>query len=259
MIQILVCNKVYVTPEMKRKKLLYKIYFIISVFLVICLSTYYIYAEYDRTKSEQVSQEILDNINIGVTEISEPSNNSGVSVENDVIVVVLNDTETEEISVADLLRDAKEKISENEATSQAIPIIYTASDGTRYSTIGVITIPKLNITYPILSDWNYEILKNATCKYHGPDPNQVGNFCIIGHNYRNNSFFSKLNTLDKMDIIQITDTTGKTIEYAVYDKYTVDPDDTRCTSQLTNGRREITLITCYNNGKQRTIIKATET
>ena len=60
--QILVSEKLYVTPSMKRKKKFFKIEFFLSVFLVCLLSSYYIYAEYDRNKSEQVSQEILAQI-----------------------------------------------------------------------------------------------------------------------------------------------------------------------------------------------------
>ena len=43
-----------------------------------------------------------------------------------------------------------------------------------------------------------------------------------------------------------------------YDKYVVDPTDVSCTSQNTDGRREITLITCTNDSKQRVIVKARE-
>lgn len=265
MIQILVCDKVYVTPEMKRKKRLYKLYFILSVFLVICLSSYYIYAEYDRNKSAQVSQEILESINKELINIGRAmddgpldENGGSVRVEDDVIVVVLNDNTTEEIKIDDLLADARQQIEENESNNQQETLVYTASDGTQYYTIGVITIPKIDIKYPILSTWNYELLKIAPCMFYGAEPNQVGNCCIIAHNYRSgNTFFTNLIKVEYQDIIQITDTSGKTVDYIVYDKYTVDPEDTRCTSQKTDGKKEITLITCYNKGTQRTVIKAT--
>ena len=52
--------------------------------------------------------------------------------------------------------------------------------------------------------------------------------------------------------------TGRTIEYKVYNKYVVEPTDTSCTSQLTNGRKELTLITCTNYGTQRLVVKCTE-
>ena len=57
--QILITEKLYITPELKRKKFIYKIEFFLSVFLVCLLFSYYIYAEYDRNKTEQVSQDIL--------------------------------------------------------------------------------------------------------------------------------------------------------------------------------------------------------
>ena len=60
--QILVSEKLYITPELKRKKRMYKIDFFISVFLVCVLFSYYIYAEYDKNKNEAISQEILSNL-----------------------------------------------------------------------------------------------------------------------------------------------------------------------------------------------------
>ena len=80
--------------------------------------------------------------------------------------------------------------------------------------------------------------------------------CIAGHNYRNKRFFSKVPTLKVGDIIEITDLTKKTQKYAVYDKYTVDPTDTSCTSQITNGKKIVTLITCTDDSKQRVIVQA---
>ena len=51
---------------------------------------------------------------------------------------------------------------------------------------------------------------------------------------------------------------NRTLTYKVYDKYVIDPTDVSCTSQRTNGRKEVTLITCRNSGKQRLVVKATE-
>ena len=44
----------------------------------------------------------------------------------------------------------------------------------------------------------------------------------------------------------------------MYSKYIVNPDQNECTDQATNGKKEITLITCTNGGKQRLIIKCRE-
>ena len=58
--QILINEKLYVTPELKKKKKAFKFEFLLSIFLLCILSSYAIYAEYDRNKSEQVSKEILE-------------------------------------------------------------------------------------------------------------------------------------------------------------------------------------------------------
>ena len=137
-----------------------------------------------------------------------------------------------------------------------------AKDGTEYYTIGQINIPSINCQYPILasSTENFDtLLKIAPVKFHGANPNEIGNFCIVGHNYRNSQFFSKVPKLVNGDIIEITDTFGKMIQYEVYDKYTVVDTDTSCTTQQTDGRREITLITCTNaSDENRVIVKARE-
>ncbi len=133
---------------------------------------------------------------------------------------------------------------------------YTASNGKSYEVIATLNIPSLGIEYPVLSTTSTEALKIALNKYWGPNPNEEGNLVIVGHNYKNKKFFGKLSKIQKGSIVKITDTTGKTLDYKVYETDVIDPYDNSCTSQLTNGNTEITLITCYNNGKQRFIAKA---
>ena len=133
---------------------------------------------------------------------------------------------------------------------------YKASNGNTYEIVGKIKIPSINVDYSILSETSDELLKVSVCKFWGANPNQIGNLCIAGHNYRNKRFFSKVPTLKVGDIIEITDLTKKTQKYAVYDKYTVDPTDTSCTSQITNGKKIVTLITCTDDSKQRVIVQA---
>ena len=70
--------------------------------------------------------------------------------------------------------------------------------------------------------------------------------------------FGRLNELENDDIVLLQDMSGRTVEYSVYKIYVVDPSDARCTSQLTNGRKELTLITCTNYGTQRLIVKCKE-
>lgn len=239
--QILVSQKLYVTPDMKKKKKAFKFEFFLSVFLLCVLSSYAIYAEYDRNKSEEVSKEILQEISFQDTT---------KLVDEEVIVVRLNAIPEEKNVTTTQVVQIEQKIEVPDEQK------LTASDGTIYYTIGVINIPSINVNYPILSTYTDELLKIAPCRFHGPNPNEVGNVCIAGHNYKNSKFFSKVPNLQLGDKIEITDLSGRMLTYTVYDKFIVNPDELECTSQLTNGNKEITLITCTNDNKQRHIIKA---
>ena len=251
--QILVTDKVFITPEFKRKKKAYKFNFAFSVLAVIILTTYCIYASYERDRDEQVSQMFLADMD-SAQPLVEQNTDSTMRKEDNVIIVVLDQTEQnsqEEVNIDDL------------ATEVGIDTtVYTASDGTEYTTIAKIHIPKIDLTYPVLSQTHSsilpELMKISPCKFWGAEPNEIGNFCIVGHNYRNEKFFSKVPKLENGDTIEISDTKGRNVTYEVYDKYVVAPTDVECTNQHTNGKKEITLITCTDDSKHRVIVKAVE-
>lgn len=240
--QILVTEKLYITPEIKKKKKFYKVEFFISLLLVCILSSYYIYGEYNRNKDEAISDQILAQTNIVGDTTQIPSDKLVVSLDEDSLT-------SDEDAINSLDDENKNLMAEQVVTAK----------GKKYTPIASIKIPKINITYPILSETTDELLKKAPTKFWGPDPNEVGNLCIAGHNYRNKRFFSKVPTLENGDIIEITDfQKGRTLKYTVYNKYTVPDTDRSPTSQVTNGRKDITLITCTDDSKERVIVKATE-
>lgn len=250
--QILVTKKLYITPELKRKKKIYKFDFFLSIFLLCILVSVCIYAEYDRNKEEAVSQEILANL--------ESQEEDTTVAKSNVLVVVLNASEDEENSE---YRDLNTSLQQQNSTANINT--QTTDEGYKYKTVATISIPKLGINYPVLDgetdsvEETEALLKKSPTKFWGPEPNEVGNFCIVGHNYRNTKFFSKVPTLENGDIIELKDISlGRTIQYKVYNKYQVAPTDVSCTSQLTNGKKEVTLITCTNDSKERVIVKARE-
>ena len=245
--QILVTKKLYITPELKRKKKVYKVNFILSVFFLIVLISVYIYAAYDRGKAEAMSQDILAS--------AEAEQEDNTVADSDILIAVLNDT-TDDGTETPVVVSNTNQNSTTKTKQQS-------QSGYTYVTDGKIVIPKLGIEYGILdgeTDSEAEteaLLKMSPVKFHGPEINTVGNYCIVGHNYRNSRFFSKVPTLVNGDIIQITDfANNNTVEYEVYSKYTVVPEDVSCTSQNTDGRTEITLITCTDDSSERVIVKA---
>lgn len=250
--QILVTEKLYITPELKKKKKAYKFYFFLSVFLVCILVSFYIYAEVDRNKSEEASQAILDEFNQNIDNSLADSN---------ILVAILNDTE-DTSSENNSPTETPSNTSSNKNNKFSTNKVETTSDGFRYITIGSINIPKINVSYPILDGETDSVaetealLKISPTKFWGVDPNEIGNFSLVGHNYRNSKFFSKVPTLENGDKIEITDNTGRTLTYTVFDKYEVVPSDTSCTAPNTNGTRDLTLITCTNDSQLRVIVKA---
>lgn len=121
--------------------------------------------------------------------------------------------------------------------------------------IGLIEIPKINISYPIIESTNEELLKVSVCRFSGPLPNRIGNLCVAGHNYKNSTMFSKLDNLKINDSIYITDLNNTRLEYIIYDKFIVEENNLDCTQD--SKEIEVTLITCYNlDNSKRLVIKA---
>ena len=247
--QILVTEKLYITPELKKKKKMYKFNFIISIILIVVLFSFYAYAEYDRNKTADISQEIL----LGTSEADDTT----MKNDSDVWIVALDgNDDTVEENPQEETESTSTPSTQKNTTFSSTKSTYTASNGKTYEIVGKIKIPSINVDYSILSETSDALLKVSVCKFWGSNPNEIGNLCVAGHNYRNKRFFSKVPTLKVGDIIEITDLNNNTLKYSVYDKYTVDPTDTSCTSQITNGKKIVTLITCTDDSKQRVIVQA---
>lgn len=239
--QILVSEKIYVTKEMRRKKRAYRILYTLSIIVVIVLITYYVFAEKNRNDQEALGKEILQQIDT-------------TTVEEEAIIIALDDQN--EDGTQEIIQIEEPENSETNVTTVQSEI--TTSDGKKYATEAVFEYPKLGISYPVLSDENDKLLKVSLCKYWGPNPNCIGNYCIVGHNYKSGKMFGKLSMATMGDEVTLTDLSGNKIKYSIYNIYTVEPTDVSCTSQLTNGKMELTLITCTNYGKQRLVVKARE-
>lgn len=205
-----------------------------------------------------------NNENISEQEITtEEVANTDVEKNSEKSVLLTKAEEVEKDEKENTQEEIKTNTQETkqENTTKKVTKTYTASDGKKYDTIGIVSVPRLGIEYPILSTVSEKLLKVSVAKYWGGNPNEVGNLCITGHNYKNSKFFGNLVNIKNDDIIKITDLNGTTLDYKVYDTYIVEPENTACTSQLTNGNIEVTLITCYyENGiahaTKRFIVKA---
>lgn len=161
---------------------------------------------------------------------------------NDNISVTENNEKTNDIVESDII----------------FPEILKSASGDDYAVIGNLIIEKINLNMEITSKTTQELMRTSACRLWGPNPNEVGNLCIVGHNWRNTKLFSKVPTLEIGDTIKIKDLYENIIEYKIYDKYLVFPDDVECLNQETNGKKIVTLITCNNDSSQRYIFHAEE-
>ena len=245
--QILVSEKIYVTKEMKRKKRIYRALYFFSLFVVIILLTYYVLAEKDRNDQEAIGQEI------GM-EIEKLVGAEDETTARKPLVVSLDEDNVEDPNVQLVNNEPEETPPPSQSTTSSV----SASNGNTYESEAIFEYPKLGIKYPVLTDDSEASLKISLCKFWGPAPNTEGNYVIVGHNYKSGKMFGKLYQAQNGDNVTLKDYSGNEKVYKVYDMYTVDPTDLGCTSQMTNGKRELTLITCTQYGQKRRVIKCVE-
>lgn len=129
-----------------------------------------------------------------------------------------------------------------------------------YKVIGKIKIEKIELEDIILEKTTDTSLNLGLTKFWGPGINKPGNVSITGHNYKidRSKLFSELDKIKKGDTFELEDMDKNSIKYKIYDKYTVEPEDTSCIDQNNDGKREVTLITCTKGAQKRIIFKARE-
>lgn len=191
-----------------------KIQLYFSVLLIAFIIGTFIYKSINISKQEKYSKQILENYNI----IRIYSNLSYSNTENNTSII------------------------ENNANSE------------KENILGTINIPKLNIQYPVFSNFDNELLKISLCRFFGPNFGENGNICIAGHNYDNNKFFSNIASLNVNDEILLTNNLNKVFYYYVNKIYEVKHDDLSPIYSYDDNKKQLTLVTCNNKNNNRIII-----
>lgn len=164
-------------------------------------------------------------------------------------------TNNEEIPVINVIDTGNNNNSNSNNTSNSGSSKVTYKG---YNVVGKIEIPSISLSYPILERTTPDSIELAVSVLYGPGPNKIGNTTIVGHNYRNGSFFGNNDKLVLGDKIYITDESGTRLKYNIYNIYETTPDDSDFITRDTAGKREISLSTCTDNSKARLIIWAVE-
>lgn len=162
-------------------------------------------------------------------------------------------------SIQNLQSDEVKEETNQEKNKQDIGTkVKVAEQYKGYKVAANLKIEKLKIDTCVLEDYTKNAMETCVTKFFGPNPNEIGNFCITGHNYITKNMFGYLYTLKNGDTLTLTDNQNGTIKYKIYHKYKAKANQTYGLSQRTNGKREVTLITCCNYSNERLIIKAKE-
>ena len=120
-----------------------------------------------------------------------------------------------------------------------------------YDYIGWIELPALELTLPVMSEWDAARLKIAPCRYSGSV--YSGDLVIAAHNYA--SHFGRLSALSPGDEVIFTDADGREFRYAVADAEIL---PTTAVEEMTAGEWPLTLFTCTYGGRTRLTIRCDE-
>lgn len=164
-------------------------------------------------------------------------------------------TQIEEINQDNIGVD-KEKVEKS--NTREYPKVKIEKTYKGYDVCAKLEIPSISLVTNVLKNYSTSALNVSVTKFWGVEPNQIGNFCIAGHNFKNKNMFRNLKKLNVGDRLFVTDEKVGEVEYEIFDIYKVFPEDTSCLTPFLEEEREVTLITCTTDSKQRIIVKAKE-
>ena len=114
--------------------------------------------------------------------------------------------------------------------------------------IGLLEIPALGLSLPVMSEWSYPNLKLAPCRYSGSA--YTGNFTIAGHNY--STHFGPIGGLNAGDSITFTDMQGNRFAYEVQ---VVETLEATAVADMVSEEWDLTLFTCDLSGESRITVR----
>ena len=122
----------------------------------------------------------------------------------------------------------------------------------------VIEIPSLNIAAVINEGTDYEALHAGVGHFTGTaNVGGIGNFAICGHassTYK--CIFNNLSEISVFDTIDAYDADGNKFTYTVTEVNVIQPYDwSRVQETGSNDEQLLTIITCYDNGQRRLVVR----
>lgn len=117
-----------------------------------------------------------------------------------------------------------------------------------YDYIGTITIPTINLELPVMSEYDYNRLEIAPCRYYGSI--YTNDLIICAHSYK--THFKYIDKLKQKDLILFTDINNNTHVYEVLEIEILKPTEV---SEMINSDFDLTLYTCTYDGQNRITVR----
>ena len=117
-----------------------------------------------------------------------------------------------------------------------------------YDYMGILQIPALDLTLPVIADWSYPALQIAPCRYEG---SVDGHLVLSGHNFE--SHFGRLYDLEIGDEVRFIDLAGGITSYAVAETEVL---EATAIEEMVTGGWDLTLFTCTLSGQTRFTVRA---
>lgn len=114
--------------------------------------------------------------------------------------------------------------------------------------IGTLSIPALELTLPVISQWNYTLLQQAPCRYLGSA--YTKDLILMAHNYE--AHFGRLHELQMGEQMEFTDADGNVFRYQVVAKEILMPT---AVNEMVSGDWDLTLFTCTVGGANRVTVR----
>ena len=123
--------------------------------------------------------------------------------------------------------------------------------------IGVLSIPSISLNMPVINITTDELLTVSLCRYNTTNIGEDGNIVICGHNYIDGSHFGRLSSLNTGDEVILSDRSGKTYSYTVYETEMIMPTEVDKVEKYIGGKN-LTMFTCDATGDKRYVVRCKE-
>lgn len=117
--------------------------------------------------------------------------------------------------------------------------------------IGVLEIPALGLSLPVMSTWSYPALNVAPCRYEGSA--YTNDLIIAAHNF--NCHFGQLKNLPEGSAVVFTDMAGNRFDYVSVLTETLQP---AAVEEMHSGGWDLSLFTCTVGGQYRVTVRCEE-